>query len=167
MSKRAQELTRQFEEAVADFAATVEAVSPAEWAVAICNDEGWTVAQVAQHVSGQFPIEMEFVTAGAEGRPLPAYTWDDVNEKNEGRAARNAGVSKGDVLRELRENAASVSAYLSKLTDEQLDRTGVLGLADGAEVTTQQLIEGGILIAHVRGHLESIRTCQIPSGAGI
>src|SRR5207244_9318904 len=115
MSTRAAELTRQFEEAVADFAATVEACSPAEW-TAICSDEGWTVAQVAQHVAGQFPIEMEFVTAGAEGRPLPGYTWDQVNEKNEGRAARNAGVSKEAVLAELRENAASVSAYLSKLT---------------------------------------------------
>ena len=29
--------------------------------------------------------------------------------------------------------------------------------AGGAEVSTQQLIEGGVLIDHVRGHLKSIK----------
>lgn len=43
------------------------------------------------------------------------------------------------------------------LSDEQLDRTGALPLADGASVSTQQLIEGGVLIGHVTGHLASIR----------
>lgn len=45
----------------------------------------------------------------------------------------------------------------SALSDEQLDRTAPLALADGAGVSAQQLIEGGVLIEHVRGHLNSIR----------
>ena len=156
MGKRSDELAATFEQAVAEFAATVERCSDAQWAAA-CSAEGWTVAQTAQHVSGQFPLEMEFITAAAEGKPLPTYTWDDINGKNDGRASRHSSVTKADVLNELRDGAASTAAYIRALSDEQLDRTGALGLAGGASVSTQQLLEGGVLIEHVTGHLASIR----------
>jgi Mycothiol maleylpyruvate isomerase N-terminal domain len=157
MGKRSDVLAGQFEQAVADFAKTVEARSDTQWA-AICNAEGWTVAQTAQHVSGQFPLEMEFISAAAEGKPMPAYTWDDINGKNESRAGKNSSVGKAEVLKELHAGAASTATYIRGLSDEQLDRTGSLGLADGASVSTQQLIEGDVLIGHVTGHLESIRS---------
>lgn len=156
MGTRSDGLASQFEQAVADFAKAVESCSDAKWS-AVCNAEEWTVAQTAQHVSGQFPLEMEFISAPAEGKPMPAYTWDDINGKNDSRALKNSSASKADVLKELRAGAASTAAYIRALSDEQLDRTGTLGLADGASVSTQQLIEGGVLIAHVTGHLESIR----------
>ena len=157
MDQRAVKLAEQFDQAVAEFAKTVEGCSDTQWA-AVCNAEGWTVAQTAQHVSGQFPLEMEFINAAAEGKPLPAYTWDDINGKNDGRARKNLSVGKADVLKELRDGAASTAAYIRALSGEQLDRTGSLGLADGASVSTQQLIEGGVLIDHVNGHLQSIRS---------
>lgn len=157
MGNRSDALAGQFEQAVADFAKAVEACSAAQWA-AVCNAEGWTVAQTAQHVSGQFPLEMEFISAAAEGKPMPGYSWDDINGKNDNRAAKNASVTKADVVKELRDGAASTVAYVRGLSDEQLDRTGALLLADGALVSAQQLIEGGVLIAHVTGHLESIRS---------
>lgn len=157
MGTRSDTLAGQFEQAVADFAKAVEGCSDAKWS-AVCNAEGWTVAQTAQHVSGQFPLEMEFITAPAEGKPMPAYTWADINGKNDDRAGKNGSVTRADVLRELRDGAASTAAYIRALSDEQLDRTGALGLADGAAVSTQQLIEGGVLIGHVTGHLESIRS---------
>ena len=68
MGQRADALAARFEQAVADLAKTVEACSDTQWAAA-CSAEGWTVAQTAQHVSGQFPLEMEFITAAAEGKP--------------------------------------------------------------------------------------------------
>jgi hypothetical protein len=157
MSQRAAELAGQFEQAVADFAKTVEGCSDAHWS-AVCSAEGWTVGQTAQHVSGQFPLEMEFITAAAEGKPMPTYTWDDINGKNDGRAAKNSSVGKADVLKELRDGAVSTAAYIRALSDEQLDRSGSLPLAGGALVSTQQLIEGGVLIGHVTGHLESVRS---------
>lgn len=159
MAQRSTELANQFEQAVAAFGKAVSGCSDEMWG-AICNDEGWTVAQTAQHVSGQFMLEMEFITAAAEGHPMPPYTWDDVNSRNEGRAARNAKVTREDVLRELQTGASVTAAYLRALSDDQLDRKVPLGLADGAMVTTQQLIEGGVLIAHVTGHLESIRAAK-------
>jgi len=156
MGKRSSELASRFEHAVADFTKALEECSDAQWA-AICDAEGWTVGQTAQHVAGQFPLEMEFIIAAAEGKAMPAYTWDDVNSKNEGRAARNRAVTRVAVLQELRAGAATTAAYLRGLNDEQLDRSGALSLADGASVTAQQLIGGGVLIAHVTAHLESIR----------
>ena len=156
MGTRSTGVVNEFEQAIAAFALTVESCTPEQWA-AICGDEGWTVAQLAQHVAGQFPLEMEFIVACAEGWPMPTYTWDDVNGRNGSRAGRNAAVSKSEVLQELRTNAALVGAYLRGLTDEQLDRTGPLGLADGAVLTTDQLIHSGVLIEHVTGHLASIK----------
>ncbi len=158
------ELARRFDAAIAEFASVIEACSDAQWA-AVCGDEGWTVGQTAQHVAGQFPLEMEFVTAAAEKRPLPDYTWDDVNAKNDDRALRNHAATKPDVLRELRAGAATTSAYLRSLGDEQLDATGTLGLAGGAAVTTEQVIEGGVLIAHVTGHLQSIRGARVQTAS--
>lgn len=159
MGKRSDALADQFDQAIADFAKKVESCSDTQWA-AVCGAEGWTVAQTAQHVSGQFPLEMEFITAAAEGKPLPAYSWDDINGKNDGRAAKNKSVSKGDVVKELRAGAASTAAYIRGLSDEQLDRTGTLALAGGASVSAEQLITGGVLIEHVTGHLQSISSAS-------
>src|SRR6266540_610776 len=156
MAGRAESLADRFEQAVAEFANTIERIPDDEWS-AKGGPEGWTVAAVAQHVSGQFPLEMEFITAAAEGKPLPSYSWDDINGMNESRAEKNSAASKAEVLRELREGAASTAAYVRALSDEQLDRTGQLALAGGASVTAQQLIEGGVLIDHVRGHMKSLQ----------
>jgi len=155
MGTRTTALADQFEAAVSQFADAIQKVPDGKWNAQ--TEEGWTVAACAQHVAGQFPLEMEFITAAAEGKALPSYSWDDINGKNDGRAANETAVSKEHVLRTLRDGAASTSAYLRKLDDSQLDNKGALALAGGAEVTTEQLIMGGVLIDHVLGHLKSIQ----------
>ncbi len=149
-------LVKQFSEAVDEFARFVEQCPDGQWK-AKCGAEGWTVAQTAQHVSGQFTLEMEYITAAANGAGYPAYTWDEVNAKNDGRAAANASATKDEVLAELRKGASWVSEYVGGLSDDQLTQTRPLPLAGGAEVNVQTLIEGGVLIDHVRGHLASMR----------
>jgi hypothetical protein len=155
MGERSAALAQQFEQAVAEFAKAIEETPDEKWGAK--TGEGWTVAAAAQHVSGQFPLEMEYITAAAEGREAPGYSWDDINGKNDGRAAKNTAVSKVDVLKELRDGAASTTAYIRGLSDAQLDGTVSLAPAIDAEVSTQQLIEGDVLIGHVNGHLASIR----------
>lgn len=156
MASRAEQLADQFDEVVKEFIATIEGCADERWNGAK-GPEGWNVAATAQHVSGQFPLEMEYITALAEGRTLPSYTWDDINAKNDERAAKNGAVSKADVLAELQEKGSVAGNFVRGLTDEQLDRKAPLALADGAEVSTQQLIEGGVLIDHVRAHTASIK----------
>ena len=155
MGTRSERLATEFEQAVADFVAAVQGCSDAGWS-AVCNAEGWTVAQLAQHLSGGFSLEMEFVTAAADGRPLPAYSWDEINRLNDDRAVKNATTTQADVLREVRDGADATRAYIQALSDQQLDASGSLVLADGAAVTTQYLIKF-VLIDHFHGHLESIR----------
>jgi hypothetical protein len=157
MPTRAEQLADTFEQAVNDFAQTIEQIPDDKWS-AKGGPEGWTIAGVAQHVSGQFPLEMEYITAAAEGKQMPGYSWDDINTRNDSRAEMNSAASKQDVLRELREGAASTAAYVRALSDEQLDRKGALALAGGAEVTAEQLIQGGVLIDHVRGHMQSLQS---------
>jgi hypothetical protein len=155
MGERSSTLATQFEQAVSDLAAAIEKCPESKWNAT--TEEGWTLAATAQHVAGQFPLEMEYITAAAEGKPLPGYSWDDINGKNDGRATKETAVTKEHVLKTLREGAASTAAYVRSLSDDQLDRKGALPLAGGAEVSTQQLVEGGVLIDHVRGHLKSIQ----------
>ena len=157
MPTRAESLANQFEQAVNDFAQAIEKCPDDKWH-AVHGDEGYTVAALAQHVSGQFPLEMEYITAAAEGKPLPGYTWDDINNKNDTRAAANSKASKADVLKELRDGVASVASYLRGLSDEQFDNAGNLALAGGASVTLEQMVMGGVLIDHVQGHMKSIPT---------
>jgi hypothetical protein len=155
MGQRADAIADEFEKAVAEFRQTVEQIPESKWGVDC--DGGWTVGQTAEHVAGQFPLEMEFITAGAEGRPLPDYDWDAINGKNDTRAEKNASATKEQVLATLNEHVPNVTAYIRGLDDGQLDNKTPLGLANGAEVTTQQLLEGGVLIDHVRGHLKLIQ----------
>lgn len=157
MGKRAEALADRFEQAVDELAKTVEGLSDNQWG-AICGDERWTVAATAHHVGAQWPLEMEYLTAIAEGKPLPSYTWDDINSKNEARAKEHSNCLKADAVNQLREKSKPVAQWVRGLSDEQLDRTGQLPLADGATVTTQQLIEGGVLIDHAVSHLKSIKS---------
>ena len=160
MGERAQKLAEQFEQATAEFANEIDNTPDEKWQTAQ-SEEGWSVAATAQHVAGQFyPIENDYISAAAEGKPMPTYTWDDINGKNDNRAAQNTSASKAEVLELLRKDGARMADYIRGLTDEQLDRQVPLALADGAMVTTQQLIEGGVLIDHVRGHLKSIRAAM-------
>jgi len=156
MGERAAALADQFEQTLGELIATVEGCSEEQWR-AMCGAEGWTVAATTQHVGAQFPLERQYISAAAEGRPLPDLTWDDINGTNERRAGEQASCSKDEVLASLRDGGREMAAYVRGLSDEQLDRTGALPLAGGAQVSTQQLIEGGVLIDHARGHLASIR----------
>src|SRR5439155_16741346 len=78
MGSRAEALADKFQQAVAEFASTIERIPDEKWS-AKGGSEGWTVAGVAQHVSGQFPLEMQYITAAAESKPMPSYSWDDIN----------------------------------------------------------------------------------------
>jgi hypothetical protein len=155
MGARSTALATQLEQVVAGFAAAIEKCPDGHWKAVPAGS--WTVAATAQHVAGQFPLEAEYITAAAEGRELPAYSMDDINGMNDRRAAKELGASKAEALKTLRDGGSSMAAYIRGLDDSQLDRKAKLPLAGGAEVTTQQLIEGGVLIDHVKSHLPTLR----------
>lgn len=158
MAGRGAALADRFEQALSELTSTIEGLPDDKWR-ATCP-EGWTVAATAQHVAAQFPLEKTYITAAAEGTPPPQHSWDDINGTNDNRAVDMKSITKADVLKQLRDGGASMAAYVRGLSDEQLDRTAPLALANGAQVSAQQLIEGGVLIDHVNGHLKSIRAAS-------
>jgi hypothetical protein len=99
---------------------------------------------------------MEYITAIAEGRPLPSYSWDDINGKNDSRAARIPPSARPTSSRSSRGRGLR-RRIPPQYERRSADRTGELALAGRATVNTQALIEGGVLIDHVKGHLASIR----------
>lgn len=159
MGERSNVLAERFEKAVADLVKAVEQSTEQEWQ-SICGDEQWTVAATAHHVGAQWPLELEYISAAAEGRQHPSHTWDEINARNAEHAKEFSACSKGDVTSLLRSKSGEMAAYVRALSDEQLDRTDAFPLADGAQVTTAQLIEGGVLIGHAEAHLQSIRAVR-------
>lgn len=156
MSDRANALAEQFEKEISDLIQTIERCTDDQWKAKSGGE--WTVAATAHHVGAQFPLEMEYLTASVKGGPLPSYSWDDINKLNDERAKANADCDKVTAIRQLRDGSAEVSAWLRGLSDADLDRMNALALADGAMVSTQQLIEGGVLIDHARAHHAIIRS---------
>ena len=161
MTDRSEKLATQFERAVAELIGTVEQCTDGKWR-AVCGDEQWSVAATAHHVGSQWALEHEYITAAAEGRSAPTHTWDDINARNARHATEFAACTRADAIKLLRDGSAPMAAYVRGLSDEQLDRTMSLPLADGAAVSTQQLIEGGVLIGHATAHLQSIRAAEGP-----
>ena len=156
MGAKGEELARQFEEAIAALKGEVERCDASRWQQT-CGPEGWTVAATAQHVLAKFGLEHRYMAAAAEGAEMPQLSWNDINQLNETRAADQSAVSKDIVLDMIRDDVPKMAAYVRSLSDGQLERTAPLPLAEGAEVSAQQLIEGGVLIDHVRAHPKSIQ----------
>jgi len=156
MGARASALADQFQQQIDELAKAIEQCPADKWG-ALCGEEQWTVAATAHHVAVQFPLEMEYLLACSTGTPMPSRTWDDINAWNGRHAQQFSAISKEEALKALRQNSAPVAAWVRALTDEQLDRTAPLPLADGANVSTEQLVLGGVLIDHARAHAASIR----------
>lgn len=157
MGSRSNALADQFEQAIDGLIATIERCTDADLKKK-CGEENWTVAGAAHHVGVQFPLEFEYLSAAAEKRALPDYTWDYINQLNDARAQANSASPKEEAIRQLRFGRAMLAPWIRSLSDEQLDHASPLKLAEGANVTLQQLLEGGVLIDHARAHAKSIQS---------
>ena len=153
---RAATLAEQFEKALGELIQAVEEHPDDQWH-SVCGDEGWTVAATAHHVGAQWPLEKELLDAAVGLASMPGYTWDDVNARNEQHGQEFSAASKAEVLAILRDGGPTMASFVRGLSDAQLDSPVAFPLANGAPVTPQQLIEGGVLVGHVVAHLKSIR----------
>jgi len=160
MGQRSEVLAAQYEQVLSQLEEAVRGCSDQKWS-AICGDEGWTVAATAHHLGAQLPLEKEYLVAAAEGMQMPAYSWDDINARNAKHAQEFSAAGKADTLEVIRTNGSAMAAWVRGLSDEQTGPPCVpLALAGGAQVTTQQLIEGGV--KHPRGRVS--RPIQVEAG---
>ena len=155
MSQRAQALVQRFNAANGELISYIEGCTEDDLD-RVTTDEGWPVRVTAHHLAVSHEPVAGLAQLIASGQPLPPLTQEVFHHGNAQHAAEYATVSKQTILDRLQSGGAQASAVVSGLSDEALDRAGHFTLLNG-EISAQGVIEN-ILIGHVRGHLDSIKT---------
>ncbi|HEV8575427.1 MAG TPA: maleylpyruvate isomerase N-terminal domain-containing protein [Dehalococcoidia bacterium] len=169
MTNRSEEFAARFEEANNEFIALIERLDETQWR-SRCSAEGWTVAQAACHLAEDHPVLADFAQLAADGKPLPDFTVEAVDQMNAEQAGRNANATKEQVIHLLRTNGAAAAAVVRGLTDAQLDNAISVPASHPFRVlenlperlTSPIAIEAG-LIGHFREHGASILEAAFPA----
>jgi hypothetical protein len=154
MGARADMLAKQFEDKAGELTDTIEKLSDSDWKK-VTTAEKWPVGVTAHHVAGAHEPIAGIVTAVASGQTMPPFTMAMLDESNAKHAKEFAGCTKAETLALQKKGVASAAATVRRLSDAELDRTGTV-LTDMPAMSVHQIIEG-VLIDHVREHLDSIR----------
>jgi hypothetical protein len=155
MTGKAEQLVQQLEQANADLLATIEGSTDEQWRKRVDSD-GRTVCVLAHHIAGSEVIVADWVRAIAAGQPI-SVSGDAIDDANRNHAERHADIGRDDVVERVRRNGQKAADILRGLNDEELSRSAPIAFLGGQELTAQQFAER-ILIGHVRGHLNDIRT---------
>ena len=153
---RAELLAKRIEEGAAGLAAFAQALSDTEWSTPMSARDRRTVGVIVHHVASMYPIEIDLARAVASGKAAPEVTWELVAGINAKHGQEQAGVTKAAALELLRRNSAEAAAAARMFSDEELDGAAPVGLAFGAPVTAQFIIEDHAL-RHSWHHLAGIR----------
>jgi hypothetical protein len=153
MGARADMLAKQFEAKAGELTDTIEKLSDVDWKK-VTAAEKWPVGVTAHHVAGAHEPIAGMAKAISSGQTLPPFTMAMLDEANAKHAKDFAGCTKAETLALHKKGVASAAATVRGLSDPDLDRTGTL-LTGMPAMSVQQIIEG-VLINHVREHLDSI-----------
>jgi hypothetical protein len=154
MSARSQELVAQFEQTNGEIVAVVESCTPEEWRM-ICAEEQWPVGVTAHHVAEFHLVIKGWVETVVAGQPL-TITYDEIDAINARHREEHPDPTQAETLALLRANAATVSAYITALSDDELDREAPVAIFADVDYNAQTLIEA-VQIFHIIGHLDSIK----------
>jgi hypothetical protein len=154
MGARADMLAKQFEAKASELTDTIEQLSDTEWKK-VTTAEKWSVGVTAHHVAGAHEPIAGMAEAVASGQTLPPFTMAMLDDSNAKHAKEFAGCTKAETLALHKKGLASAATTVRGLSDAELDRTGTL-LTDMPAMSVQQIVEG-VLIDHIREHLDSIR----------
>lgn len=157
MGERAERLAAELEQANREVIAFADACPAAFWIVP-CVDDGRTVAAVVRHVGGAYIAHTRLIQAVAAGEPIPAMfgDWAMIHQGNAISAEKYAHADRGETVASLQRNGASLATAIRALSDDELDRTGVVPILGDVSRTTEQIIEFPV-IAHPHGHLVALR----------
>lgn len=145
-------------------AANLEAAS-AELAefIASCPDDVWrktverdgrTVAALAAHCAIGNDLALAWILQLMAGRPV-LETPDMHDSRNAIEGERFARAPKAGIADALQRSTERTARFIRSLTDDELDRMEMLGVA-GREVTVGRFVAN--FGRHIHGHLESMRT---------
>jgi hypothetical protein len=156
MVRRSESLADRVEEGAAGLAAFVEGLSEVEWKTPVSATDRRSIGLIVHHVAAVYPVEVDLARAIGGGKAVLEVTWEVVAELNAKNARENAAITKAEALELLRRNSRQAAEQVRAFTDEQLDRAAPFGLAFGAPVTAQFVIEDHP-VRHSWHHLARIR----------
>lgn len=151
MSKQ-EEVAHELEAATAEVIGFVEACPDSVWH-RVARHDGRTVAAIAYHCAGGNDVALGWVCQMLAERPVretPA-THEAANDLE---TKRNANRIRPEAIDALRRTTERTARYLRSLTNEELERKAMHGLA-GREMSVGQFL--GNFSRHMRDHLESMK----------
>ena len=158
MGRCSELLADRIEKGAAELAAFVDGLSDAEWKTAMSGSgkDRRSVGVVVHHVASVYPVEVDLSKAIGSGKAALEVTWEAIAQMNAGHAAEQANVTKAAALELLKKNSRAAAAAIRAFTDGELDTAAPLGLAHGAPMTAQFVIEDHP-VRHSWHHLARIR----------
>jgi hypothetical protein len=155
MGAKTDSLAGQLETKARDAVATLEKLGDADWK-AVTAAEKWTVGVTAHHLAGSLEVVAGIVTGLASGAPpRGSFTRAMLDEMNAQHAREHADCTRAETLALFRNGAATASAVVRGLGDDQLPKSGTV-FTDIPPMTAEQLIMLGLL-GHIDEHMGSIR----------
>ena len=155
---RSAEFADRFEAAQDEFIRLIESLDDERWQRVGKNypqrvndeDEQRTVGVIAHHVATSGPFILERIQLMAAGTLLPPV--GNFRELNARHAAENAGVTRDEVLRVLRETRDPIATAVRGIPDDQLDQQRETPVGP---MSVAQRLER-VLIGHLKMHQGSI-----------
>jgi hypothetical protein len=148
---RQHDAATDLEEGAAAVSRFIDACPDAIWHQRV-DAEGRTVAAIAYHCALGNDVALGWICQLLARRPV--YETGDAHDAfNVVEAVRTAGATKVEVSEALRRTTERTAAFLRELTDDELDRGAMFGLA-GREMTVGRFIPN--FGRHMRVHLESL-----------
>ena len=155
MGAKTEALARQFEDKARDAVTTLEKLGDADWKK-VTAAEKWTVGVTAHHLAGGLEAVASIVTGLlSEGTSRGNFTRAMLDEMNAQHAKEHAHFTRTETIALFRKGAATASAVVRGLNDDQLAKSGTV-FTDAPPMTAEQLIMLGLL-GHIDDHMGSIR----------
>jgi Mycothiol maleylpyruvate isomerase N-terminal domain len=155
MGTKSAALARQFDGKARDAVATLEKLGDADWKK-VTSAERWSVGVTAHHLAGALEAVAGIVTHIVSGAPPRGqFTRAMLDEMNAQHAKEHAGCTHAETVALFKKGAATASAVVRGLSDDQLAKSGTV-FSDAPPMTAEQLIMLGLL-GHIDDHMGSIR----------
>jgi len=155
MGPKTAALATELEGKTRDAVATLEKLGDADWQKTTAAEK-WPVGVTAHHLAVGLEAVAGIVNGIVSGAPpRGTFTRAMLDQMNAQHAKEHGGVTRAETLALLRKGAATASAVVRGLSDDQLARSGTV-FTDAPPMTAEQLIRLGLL-SHVDEHMDSIR----------
>src|SRR4029450_4244903 len=148
-------LATQLEAKARDAVAMLEKLGDADWKKVTAAEKA-TVAATAHHLAGGLEAVSGIVTGLVAGAPPRAgFTTAVLEQMNAQHAKEHANCTKAETVALFQKGAATATAMLRGLSDDQLEKSGTV-FSDAPPMTAEQLIMRGLL-SPIDEHIGSIR----------